>query len=112
MYEPHMHAFSPHVSRGYADQQNSQPVNAPILGRPWGSSLAVSEEKGYGHAPAWVQLGVGDASAPQAGEKPDGIRSAATRQHYIQIYQAMKYLSLDVADFMEKGPPLAELPGV
>ena len=25
----------------------------------------------------------------------DGIRSATTRQHYIQIYQAMKYLSLD-----------------
>jgi hypothetical protein len=24
--EPHMRAFSPHVSRGYADQQNSQPV--------------------------------------------------------------------------------------
>jgi hypothetical protein len=30
----------------------------------------------------------------------DGIRSAATRQHYIQIYQAIKYLSLDVADFL------------
>ena len=42
----------------------------------------------------------------------DGIRSAATRQHYIQIYQAMKYLSLDVADFIEKGPQLAELPRV
>jgi transposase len=42
----------------------------------------------------------------------DGIRSAATRQHDIQIYQAMKYLSLDVADFLEKGPQLAELPGV
>jgi hypothetical protein len=42
----------------------------------------------------------------------DGIRSAATRQHYIQIYQAMKYLSLDVADFIEKGPQLAELPDV
>jgi Protein of unknown function (DUF4007) len=27
MYEPLMCAFSPHVSRGYADQQNSQPVN-------------------------------------------------------------------------------------
>jgi hypothetical protein len=27
MYEPHIHAFSPHVSRGSADQQNSQPVN-------------------------------------------------------------------------------------
>ena len=40
------------------------------------------------------------------------IRSAATRQHYIQIYQAIKYLSLDVADFLEKGPQLAELPDV
>jgi hypothetical protein len=42
----------------------------------------------------------------------DGVRSAATRQHYIQIYQAMQYLSLDVADFIEKGPQLAELPDV
>src|SRR5437870_3965390 len=42
----------------------------------------------------------------------DGIRSAATRQHYIQIYHAIKYLSLDVADFLEKGPQLAELPDV
>src|SRR2546427_550338 len=36
----------------------------------------------------------------------DGIRSATTRQHYIQIYQAMKYLSLDIADFLEKGPEI------
>jgi hypothetical protein len=42
----------------------------------------------------------------------DGIRSATTRQHYIQIYQAMKYLSLDIADFIEQGPQMAELPGV
>ena len=42
----------------------------------------------------------------------DGIRSAKTRQHYIQIYQAMKYLSLDIADFLEKGPQMAELPCV
>ena len=26
MYEPHIHAFSPHISKGEADQQNSQPV--------------------------------------------------------------------------------------
>ena len=26
MYEPQMRAFSPHVSRGYTNQQNSQPV--------------------------------------------------------------------------------------
>jgi Transposase len=36
----------------------------------------------------------------------DGIRSAATRQHYIQIYQAIKYLSLDIAEFIEKGPQM------
>jgi hypothetical protein len=28
----------------------------------------------------------------------------ATRQHDMQIYQAMKYLSLDIAAFIEKGP--------
>jgi hypothetical protein len=42
----------------------------------------------------------------------DGIRSAETRQHDIQIYQAMKYLSLDITDFLEKGPQMAELPRV
>jgi transposase len=36
----------------------------------------------------------------------DGIRSATTRQHYIQIYQAIKYLSLDIADFLEEGPEI------
>jgi hypothetical protein len=38
----------------------------------------------------------------------DGIRSATTRQHYIQIYQAIKYLSLDITDFLEKGPEIVE----
>jgi hypothetical protein len=39
----------------------------------------------------------------------DGIRSAATRQHYIQIYQAVKSLSLDIAQFIEQGPQMTEL---
>ncbi len=39
----------------------------------------------------------------------DGIRSAKTRKHYIRIYQAMKYLSLDIAEFIEKGPQMTEL---
>jgi len=30
----------------------------------------------------------------------------------IQIYQAIKYLSLDIAEFIEQGPHMAELPGV
>jgi hypothetical protein len=42
----------------------------------------------------------------------DGIRSVTTRQYYIQIYQAMKYLSLDIAAFLEKGPQMATLPCV
>ena len=41
----------------------------------------------------------------------DRIRSAATRQHYIQIYQAIKYLSLDIAEFIEQGPHMAEPTG-
>jgi hypothetical protein len=42
----------------------------------------------------------------------DGIRSAATRQHYIQSYQALKYLSLDIAEFIEQGPQMTGLPRV
>ena len=42
----------------------------------------------------------------------DGMRSAATRQPYMPIYQAIKSLSLDVADFLEQGPQITELSGV
>jgi hypothetical protein len=42
----------------------------------------------------------------------DGIRSATTRQHYIQIYQAIKYLSLDIAEFVDKGPRINEVQSV
>jgi hypothetical protein len=45
-------------------------------------------------------------------KKHDGIRSATTRQHYIQIYQAIKYLSLDIAEFIEKGPQMTGPPCV
>jgi len=38
----------------------------------------------------------------------DGIRSATTRQHYMRIYQAIKYLSLDIVEFMEKDPKMNE----
>jgi hypothetical protein len=37
------------------------------------------------------------------------MRSATTRQHYIQIYQAVKYLSLDIAKFIEEGPQMTGL---
>jgi hypothetical protein len=34
----------------------------------------------------------------------DGIRSERTRKNYIKIYQAIKYLSIDVATFVKIGP--------
>ena len=56
-------------------------------------------KKGMGKAMARVQLRVRDAIAPY--EKTiDGVRSMATRQPYIQIYQAIA--SSDVADFQRK----------
>ena len=42
----------------------------------------------------------------------DGIRSATTRQYYIQIYQAIKYLSLDIAEFVDKGLRINEVQSV
>ena len=39
----------------------------------------------------------------------DSIRSNATRQHSMQSYQAMKYLSLDLADLREQGPQMTRL---
>jgi hypothetical protein len=39
---------------------------------------------------------------------PDGLRAAATRQHDIPSCQAIKSLSLAVANFREKGPQLVE----
>jgi hypothetical protein len=48
----------------------------------------------------------------RAEKNHDGIRSATTRQHYIQIYQAIKYLSLDIAEFVDKGPRINEVQSV
>ena len=42
----------------------------------------------------------------------DGIRSATTRQHDMQSYQAVKDLSLDIAKFIEQGPQLTGAPHV
>ena len=42
----------------------------------------------------------------------DRIRSAATRQPYIQSYQAIQYLALDIAEFLEQGSHMAALPCV
>src|SRR5712692_10223537 len=78
----------------------------------WDQALQYLRKKGMGTHRRGSNSESGMRLLRRLEKNHDGVRSAATRQHYIQIYQAMKYLSLDVADFIEKGPQLAELPGV
>jgi hypothetical protein len=78
----------------------------------WDQALRYLRKKGMGTHRRGSNAESGMRLLRRLEKNHDGIRSAATRQHYIQIYQAIKYLSLDVADFLEKGPQLAELPDV
>ncbi len=78
----------------------------------WEQALRYLRKKGMGKHRRGSNSESGMRLLRRLEKNHDGIRSAATRQHYIQIYQAMKYLSLDVADFIEKGPQVAELPDV
>jgi hypothetical protein len=78
----------------------------------WEQALRYLRKKGMGKHRRGSNSESGMRLRRRLEKNHDGIRSAATRQHYIQIYQAMKSLSCDGADFLEKGPPLAELPAV
>jgi hypothetical protein len=78
----------------------------------WEQALRYLRKKGMGTHRRGSNSESGMRLLRRLEKNHDGIRSAATRQHYSQIYQAMKYLSLDIADFIEKGPQLAELPSV
>ena len=78
----------------------------------WEQALRYLRKKGMGTHRRGSNSESGMRLLRRLEKNHDGIRSAATRQHYMQIYQAMKYLSLDIADFIEKGPQLAELPSV
>ena len=78
----------------------------------WEQALRYLRKKGMGTHRRGSNSESGMRLLRRLEKNHDGVRSAATRQHYIQIYQAIKYLSLDVADFLEKGLQLAELPDV
>ena len=78
----------------------------------WDQALRYLRKKGMGKHRRGSNSESGMRLLRRLEKNHDGVRSAATRQHYIQIYQAIKYLSLDVADFIEKGPQLTELPDV
>jgi hypothetical protein len=78
----------------------------------WDQAMRYLRKKGMGKHRRGSNSESGMRLRRRLEKNHDGIRSPATRQHYIQIYQAMKYLSCDVADFIEKGPQLVEFPGV
>jgi hypothetical protein len=78
----------------------------------WDQALRYLRKKGMGKHRRGSNSESGMRLLRRLEKNHDGIRSATTRQHYIQVYQAIKYLSLDVAEFIEQGPHMAELPGV
>jgi hypothetical protein len=78
----------------------------------WDQALRYLRKKGMGKHRRGSNSESGMRLLRRLEKNHDGIRSAATRQHYIQIYQAIKYLSLDIAAFIEQGPQTPELPRV
>jgi hypothetical protein len=78
----------------------------------WEQALRYLRKKGMGKHRRGSNSESGMRLLRRLEKNHDGIRSAATRQHYIQIYQAIKYLSLDIAKFIEQGPQLTGPPHV
>jgi len=72
----------------------------------WDQALRYLRKKGMGTYRRGSNSESGMRLLRRLEKNHDGIRSAVTRQHYIQLYQAMKYLSLDIADFIEQGPQM------
>jgi Transposase len=75
----------------------------------WEQALRYLRKKGMGKHRRGSNSESGMRLLRRLEKSHDGIRSAATRQHYIQVYQAIKYLSLDIAEFIEKGPQMTGL---
>jgi Transposase len=80
-----------------------------FLDDPWEHALRYLRKKGMGTHRRGSNSKSGMRLLRRLEKNHDGIRSAATRQHYIQIYQAIKYLSLDSAELIEKGPQITGL---
>jgi hypothetical protein len=78
----------------------------------WDQALRYLRKKGMGKHRRGSNSESGMRLLRRLEKNHDGIRSTATRQHYIQIYQAMKYLSLDIAAFIEQGPQMPGPPRV
>jgi hypothetical protein len=78
----------------------------------WDQAFAYLKKRGMGKHRRGSNSESGMRLLRRLEKNHDGIRSATTRQHYIQIYQAIKYLSLDIAEFVDKGPRINEVQSV
>ena len=78
----------------------------------WEQALRYLRKKGLGKHRRGSNSESGMRLLRRLEKNHDGIRSAATRQHYMQLYQAITYLSLDIAEFREQGPHMPGLPRV
>jgi hypothetical protein len=87
---------------------SGRPNGKPFMAK-WQTFLANHRKKGMGKHRRGSNSESGMRLLRRLEKNHDGIRSAATRQHYIQIYQAMKYLSLDIAAFREQGPQMPRI---
>jgi len=115
----HAHSAAPATLRLQQRRKDSQAMEAPHLKKipqcfdeHWEQALRYLRKKGMGKHRRGSNSESGMRLLRRLEKNHDGIRSAATRQPYIQIYQAIKYLSLDIAEFIEQGPHMAELPDV
>jgi len=70
----------------------------------WDQALRYLRKKGMGKHRRGSNAESGMRLLRRLEKNHDGIRSATTRQHYMQIYQAITYLSLDIAECMYLAP--------
>jgi hypothetical protein len=78
----------------------------------WDQAFAYVKKRGMGKHRRGSNSESGMRLLRRLEKNHDGIRSATTRQYYIQIYQAIKYFSLDIAEFVDKGPRINEVQSV
>ncbi len=69
----------------------------------WNEAMQYLRKKGLAKYPRSSNSESGMRVLRRLEKNHDGIRSAETRKHYVKIYQAIKYLSTDAADFIRAG---------
>jgi hypothetical protein len=91
--------------RNQIDRLENDSLNkiAQFFSDHWNEAMQYLRKRGLGKYPRSSNSESGMRILRRLEKNHDGIRSAETRKHYIKIYQAIKYLSADIADFIKTG---------